>query len=121
MWPDTGCVCLLPAAVTYCLQGSDYGVRVSSHMERFSEQYNLTVSSANKWEDRWAGVGGGGWGEVGCGLVKHTCRTRMHASQLVRHKDRNMSTHPNRTVVGAVNGAELLHDTTTNTGVLPYT
>lgn len=34
------------------MQGSEYGVRVSSRMERFSDQYSLTLSSANKWEDR---------------------------------------------------------------------
>jgi hypothetical protein len=33
-------------------QGSEYGVRVSSRMERFSDSYSLTLSSANKWEDR---------------------------------------------------------------------
>lgn len=34
------------------VQGSEYGVRVSSRMERFSDCYSLTLSSANKWEDR---------------------------------------------------------------------
>lgn len=35
------------------LQGCEYGVRVCSHMERYSEQYSLALSSANKWEDRY--------------------------------------------------------------------
>jgi hypothetical protein len=54
-------VLLLPAAaaVTWrvvvgfsCPQGSEYGLRVASRMERHSDQYTLIISSANKWLDR---------------------------------------------------------------------
>eukprot|EP00882_Tetradesmus_deserticola_P010925 GHRQ01011552.1.p1 GENE.GHRQ01011552.1~~GHRQ01011552.1.p1 ORF type:complete len:204 (+),score=77.20 GHRQ01011552.1:415-1026(+) len=32
--------------------GSEYGLRVASRMERYSDQYTLIISSANKWLDR---------------------------------------------------------------------
>jgi hypothetical protein len=35
-----------------CPQGSEYGLRVASRMERYSDQYTLIISSANKWLDR---------------------------------------------------------------------
>jgi hypothetical protein len=35
-----------------CLQGCEYGLRVASRMERYSDQYTLIISSANKWLDR---------------------------------------------------------------------
>lgn len=44
--------CTVAAMPLCCLQGCEYGVRVSSRMDRFSDQYSLTLSSANKWEDR---------------------------------------------------------------------
>ncbi|KAF8071279.1 signal peptidase complex subunit 2 [Scenedesmus sp. PABB004] len=38
--------------VTHPKAGAEYGLRVASHMERYSEQYALIISSANKWLDR---------------------------------------------------------------------
>lgn len=48
----TGFCCVVALPLLLLLQGSEYGVRVSSHMDRYSDQYTLTLSSANKWEDR---------------------------------------------------------------------
>lgn len=50
--------CLHVTALLADLQGSDYGVRVCSKMERYSDRYTLTFSSANKWEDRCDAVAG---------------------------------------------------------------
>eukprot|EP00775_Hariotina_reticulata_P008654 gene8654-8835_t len=38
--------------VTHPKAGCEYGLRVSSHMERYSEQYTLAICCANKWLDR---------------------------------------------------------------------
>eukprot|EP00879_Flechtneria_rotunda_P002281 GHRR01002473.1.p1 GENE.GHRR01002473.1~~GHRR01002473.1.p1 ORF type:complete len:208 (+),score=50.88 GHRR01002473.1:447-1070(+) len=38
--------------ITHPKPGAEYGLRVASHMERFSDHYTLVISSANKWLDR---------------------------------------------------------------------
>uniref|UniRef100_A0A383W038 Signal peptidase complex subunit 2 n=1 Tax=Tetradesmus obliquus TaxID=3088 RepID=A0A383W038_TETOB len=38
--------------ITHPKPGSEYGLRVASRMERYSDQYTLIISSANKWLDR---------------------------------------------------------------------
>ncbi len=39
------CLCI-------CTQGHEYGIRVSSRMDRFSDMYTLRISSADKFQDR---------------------------------------------------------------------
>lgn len=38
--------------VTHPKPGSEYGLRVASKMDRYSDRYTLIISSANKWLDR---------------------------------------------------------------------
>jgi poly(3-hydroxybutyrate) depolymerase len=54
---------VLCAAVSTCccaaVQGHEYGLRVSSKMDRLAESYELLICAANKLEDRWGAEGRG--------------------------------------------------------------
>lgn len=77
-------------ATTYT-QGSEYGVRVASRMERFSDTYSLIISSANKWEDRCAANGWWrrrtGWlaGQMGASVRQCSVCVCTHGQKLHWH------------------------------------
>lgn len=46
-------VCQQLMPLVCLLQGCEYGIRVSSRLERFSDMYTLIIESATKWQDRY--------------------------------------------------------------------